>query len=114
MTTHKHHMTNTILTTNIGNPAYYFPPDPAEGTMWYNSSTYKMMYWDGVSWMEIAVESDTHLNHRAELGIDWAIEQVEKPLLDLSDACDKYPLVADAIHQLETVLKLHQNLGENE
>lgn len=97
-----------------GNGQYYSLPESAvPGQLYFDTGVNKMKMYDGSIWNEITLVSDAQLTATADDAIDHVIEKINNNP-QLTDFADKYPMVADAIGQLETVLKLHQNLEDND
>lgn len=53
------------------------------------------------AWVELDADSAD--------AIDWAISRIKREK-QISELADKYSMVAEALNELEVVLKLHQNL----
>jgi len=90
----------------------YTPSQAQPGTVWYDSGSQSLMVYDGSTWVTLtpAVPS---LTWEAEEAIDHLIElTMNQPRLD--EMANKYPMVADALGQLEVALKLCQNLEDND
>lgn len=84
-----------------------YPPSTAEpGAVRFNSGTQCLQIFDGSIWHNYQLP-DPILSWEAEEAIDKMIEVVDGPRLD--KLANKYPLVAEALGQLEVALKLCQN-----
>lgn len=86
----------------------YLPTAAQPGQVWFDTSTSTLKTYDGSMWIDIEVMQPT-LSYDSEQAIDWAIDKMrceEK----ISQLADKYPVVAQALGQLEVALKLCQNL----
>lgn len=84
-----------------------YPPSTAEpGAVRFNSGTQCLQIFDGSSWHDFRLSEPT-LSWEAEKAIDKMIEIIDGPMLD--ELANKYPLVAEALGQLEVALKLCQN-----
>ena len=91
-----------------------FPPSSAQpGQVWFDSGTQSLKVYDGAMWQTFADNNSVGMNYEAENAIDWAIKRIreEQKIVELAD---KYPMVADALGQLEVILKLCQNLEDND
>lgn len=84
------------------------PPQAQPGTVWYDSGRQNLVVYDGQSWVEL-VQNSPILTWEAENAIDTLIEMLNNQPR-ISAMADKYPLVEDALGQLEVALKLCQNL----
>lgn len=84
-----------------------YPPSTAQpGHVHYDSGTQTLKVFDGSAWHDLNISS-VSLSWEAEQAIDKMIEITNNP--NLSEFADKYPLVAEALGQLEVALKLSQN-----
>jgi hypothetical protein len=91
----------------------YPPPWAQEGTVWYDSGQGKLVVRSNNSWVPLHTNGNVSLDDEAVRAIDWATAKMaeEKRRADL---VDKYPMVASALHEFETVLKLHENLDNGD
>jgi len=90
-----------------------YPPSSAQaGQVWYDSGTQLMVIYDGSCWQPCS-NGDPTMFPMADDAIDWAIEKMLTTSPELASMIAKYPLVADAVDQLEVVLKLCQNLDDD-
>jgi hypothetical protein len=90
-----------------------YPPSSAQaGQVWYDSGTQLMVIYDGNCWQPYS-NGTPEMCAIADDAIDWAIENMLKKSPEIADMIAKYPLVADAVNQLEVVLKLCQNLDDD-
>ncbi len=101
-------MSKHIFSSNsqpyIGN---CYPPATAEpGAVRYDSDTQSLNVFDGSSWHQLPIP-EVSMTWEAEEAIDKIINLTKGPALD--DLAAKYPLVAEALGQLEVALKLCQN-----
>lgn len=89
-----------------------YPPSSAQaGTLWFDSGEQKVKVYDGTTWIAIEAPEPT-LSFEAEMALDKIISMMhDQPRL--SEMADKYPLVADALGELEVALKLCQNLDDD-
>jgi hypothetical protein len=84
-----------------------YPPSTAEpGAVRYDSGTQSLQVFDGSVWQSLG-ETQFTLTWEAEEAIDKMIDLSSGPAL--AELSDKYPLVAEALGQLEVALKLCQN-----
>jgi hypothetical protein len=102
--------------TTINNNNYIqgcFPPVTAiPGQVFFDSGCQSMVVYDGVAWQTIDFSANSMLDVSTQAAIDWALNRIESDA-NLSVMATKYPLVADAIGQLEVALKLCMNLDKN-
>lgn len=110
--------TNTTKYINVDNNStlhagyYPLPASAVPGQVFFDSSSADFKVFDGVHWTVIGTPNSINaieMTHDAEIAIDWAIE-VMHDYKHLTELADKYPMVRDALTQLEVVIKLHQNL----
>jgi hypothetical protein len=84
----------------------YLPTTAEPGAVRYDSGAQSLNVFDGSSWHQLATP---------ETGMTWTAEEAIDKMIDLSsgpalaELSDKYPLVAEALGQLEVALKLCQN-----
>ena len=88
-----------------------YPPDKAQmGAVFYDSGDQCLKVFDG-AWRNYTHGIEVELTYTAEQAIDWSMRQMHlPPSTNIANMAAKYPLVADAIGQLEVALKLCQNL----
>jgi len=90
----------------------YLPASAQAGTVWFDSSTQSMQVYDGSTWVSLQPPKPM-LSWEAEEALDKIIPMLNgQPLI--VDMADKYPLVEEALGQLEVALKLCQNLDGDE
>ena len=91
----------------------YPPPWAQDGTVWYDSNQSSLVVRSNNSWVPLHNNGSVYLEDNAVQAIDWAIAKMaeEKRIADL---VDKYPMVASALREFETVLKLHENLDNGD
>lgn len=92
-----------------------FPPSSAQpGQVWFDSGAQSLKIYDGTIWQIFATGDNgtVAMNYDAEDAIDWAIKRVREEQ-KITELADKYPMVADALGQLEVILKLCQNLDDD-
>jgi hypothetical protein len=88
-----------------------YPPNDAQtGQVYFDSGLQTMVVYNGSGWITLT-PSVTMLTFDADQAIESVIANLagQKSLHDLAD---KYPLVAEAIGQLEVALKLSQNIND--
>jgi|TARA_R110000851_G_scaffold127434_1_gene259452 hypothetical protein len=85
------------------------PADAQNGQIYFDSGLQTMVVYDGSGWITLT-PAVTMLSFDADHAIESVISNLagQKSLHDLAD---KYPLVAEAIGQLEVALKLSQNIN---
>jgi hypothetical protein len=96
-------------------PGVSYPPSSAqEGQIWWDSGRSDMVVFLNGSWEVISSSVAVHLDYNAERAIDWAIIRMNDSdqETDLAAMAAKYPIVAEAIGQLEVALKLSSNLDD--
>jgi hypothetical protein len=94
-----------------------FPPSSAqEGQIWWDSGQNDVVVFLNGVWQVLSSGVAVHMDYDAERAIDWAIVRMNDSMqeTDLAAMAAKYPIVADAIGQLEVALKLCRNLDEPE
>lgn len=91
----------------------YPPPQAQIGTVWWDSGRNKLVVYTGSSWNPVEDISHISLTEEAQNAIDWVIARIQQERRVMQMA-DKYPMVASALRELETVLKLHENLDDDE
>ena len=85
------------------------PPDNAQsGTVWFDSGLQCLVVYDGDTWVEFG-DHQPFMTPDAEEAIDRVLDML-RGRSRINDLADKYPLVEDALGQLEVALKLCQNL----
>lgn len=106
---------------NVIQPSPYisacYPPSSAqEGQIWWDSGQNCMTAFSNGSWHPISNDTEVFLEYDAKEAIDWAISRMNNSAAetDLAAMAAKYPIVADAVGQLEVALKLCRNLDEPE
>jgi hypothetical protein len=97
-------------TTYVGN--CYLPDNAQLGQVWFDSMTQSLQTFDGMSWQSIEL-NDPIMEYDSEQAVDWAIEKMRQEET-ISKFAGKYPVVAEALGQLEIALKLCQNLETDE
>lgn len=104
-------MSKHLINTSCQSISGCYPPYPAQpGMVWYDSGRQKMVVYDGSNWVEVENNIPT-MTCEAEEAIDQLIDMINNQKR-ISEMADKYPLVAEALGQLEVALKLCQNLDE--
>lgn len=104
------------LSTVVTNPYItncFTPSQAIPGTVWYDTGAQAFKVWDGSTWMDVSTSVTVELDPDSADALDWAIGRIKREK-QISELADKYPMVADALKELEVVLKLHQNLENNE
>lgn len=91
----------------------YPPPWAQDGTVWYDSSQSCLVVRSNNSWVPMHNNGSVYLADEAVQAIDWAIARMEEERRR-AELVDKYPMVASALHEFETVLKLHENLDNGD
>lgn len=90
----------------------FYPPVSAQpGQVWYDGGQQTLVVYTGSSW----VPYDPSLNVGMPMATERALDELIKIVNtsnQLAASIDKYPLVADAMKQLEVALKLCQNLED--
>jgi hypothetical protein len=71
-----------------------------------------MKAYDGTTWHTIETVAISLPDYATSEAVDWAMDRM-KTEQSIADMSAKYPLVADAIKQLETALKLCSNLDND-
>lgn len=84
------------------------PSSAQAGQVWFDGGTQQLKVYDGNSWRDLYTAQPT-LSWEAENAIDHVIGTINNQK-QISDMAAKYPLVAEALGQLEVALKLCQNL----
>jgi hypothetical protein len=101
-----------IITTGSTYISGCTPPNDAQtGQVYWDSNQQGMVVYDGGSWQPIN-QTTLMMPYETENAIDRMIELINKQD-GLSAMADKYPLVKDALGQLEVALKLCQNLDND-
>jgi len=90
----------------IGN--CYPPPSAQPGEVWFDSSSQSIQVFDGYNWIGLP-SPEPSLSWEAEQAIDRLIEMISNQD-KISELAAKYPLVEEALGQLEVALKLTENL----
>jgi hypothetical protein len=87
------------------------PPSAQPGQVWYDGGSQELVVYTGSGWQPVS-RTNVTLTWEADNALDHVIKLMHKDstLLELAD---KYPLVAEALGQLEVALKLCQNLDDN-
>ncbi len=103
---------------NSGNVNYItggFPPTQAQGgTVWYDTGQQCLVVYDGGQWQKLQNDGPTTMMaYDSAEALDWAIEKMRQEQ-NLSRLADKYPVVAEALGQLEVILKLCKNLDNDD
>jgi hypothetical protein len=89
-----------------------YPPNDAQtGQVYFDSGLQTMVVYNGSGWITLT-PSVTMLSFDAETAIDSVIASLDG-MKSLHALSDKYPLVAEAIGQLEVALKLSQNIDHD-
>lgn len=90
-----------------------YPPTSAQpGSVWFDSGTQTLKTYDGTMWYDVDPPQVT-LAWEAEQAIDHIISKMNEQK-ELARLSAKYPIVADALGQLEVALKLCQNLEDSD
>ena len=98
----------------IGTPHGYHPNPgmPMVGSVWYDKGPGQLQVFDGSNWVPL-IMPQASLSWEANEAITHVLNSMRNED-KISDLADKYPLVADAIEQLEVALKLCQNLDNGQ
>ena len=90
-----------------------YPPEQAQpGTVWYDSGEQHLKVYDGYRWVRLEMPQPM-LSWEAEMALEHVIQRMNEQG-KIAEMAAKYPLVAEALGQLEGALKLCQNLDANE
>jgi hypothetical protein len=84
------------------------PPDAQTGQVFYDSGIQSMVVYNGGGWIPLPMPT-AMLTYDAEQAIAEIIILLAEHK-SLNEMAAKHPLIADAVAQLETVLKLHKNI----
>ena len=104
------HLINTAGNNYINN---CYPPSSAQpGTVWFDSGTQTLKTYDGTMWYDVEL-GQASLTWEAEEAIDQIIAKMNEQK-EVARMAAKYPIVADALGQLEVALKLCQNLEDGD
>jgi hypothetical protein len=105
-----------FIDTKISNKNYIpncYPPSSAvPGSVYFDSGEQCMKAYDGTTWHTIETTAISIPDHDTAQAVDWIMDRM-KTEQSIADMSAKYPLVADAIKQLETALKLCSNLDND-
>lgn len=93
----------------IGN--CYTPSQAQPGTVWFDSGTQSFSIYDGQTWIPWSTPRPV-LAWEAEQAIDHVVASMHEQS-NISEMAAKYPLVAEALGQLEVAMKLCQNIENN-
>lgn len=106
-------MSDHLITSNTSKIDDCYPPDTAQiGQVWYDSAIQTMVVYTIEGWRPHH-QPTVIMTYDAEQAIDWSIDKMSQKSPQLTDMIAKYPLVADAVDQLEVALKLCQNLDSD-
>jgi hypothetical protein len=89
------------------------PASAQPGTVWWDSNTSKLVVYSGSFWQPMDTQTHIMLTPEAERAIDWVRERMREEER-VKQMADKYPMVSAALHELATVLKLHENLDNDQ
>jgi len=89
----------------------YPPVTATPGSVWYDSGTQSLKTYNGTSWVELEPVRQI-MTWEAEKAIDKLIAGLSTQE-GISQLADKYPLVQDALLQLQVALKLCENLNDD-
>jgi hypothetical protein len=105
-----------FIDTQLSNTNYIpncHPPSSAvSGSVFFDSGDQCMKVYDGSTWHKIDTMATSIVDHDTAQVVDWIMDRM-KAEQSIADMSAKYPLVADAIKQLETALKLCSNLDND-
>jgi hypothetical protein len=87
------------------------PPSAQPGQVWYDGGRQELVVYTGSGWQPLT-KTDYTLTWEADTALDYVIKRMQVDQT-LSTMADKYPLVAEALGQLEVALKLCQNIDVN-
>ena len=71
-----------------------------------------MKVYDGSTWHRVETMATSIVDYDTAQAVDWIMDRM-KAERSIADMSAKYPMVADAIKQLETALKLCSNLDND-
>lgn len=101
-----------IITNTLPYIANCFPPVSSQpGMVWYDSGEQCFKVYDGSFWIRIDWPMPS-MTWEADLALNQMINLM-KGDNNLSKLANKYPLVAEALGQLEVALKLCENIDVN-
>ena len=105
-----------FIDTKISNknhiPNCYTPSSAVPGSVFFDSGEQCMKVYDGTTWHTIESVAISLPDMSTMDAVDWVMDRM-KTEQSIADMSAKYPLVADAIKQLETALKLCSNLDND-
>jgi hypothetical protein len=105
-----------FIDTKISNKNYIpncYPPSSAvPGSVYFDSGEQCMKAYDGTTWHTIETTAISLPDMSTMDAVDWVMDRM-KTEQSIADMSAKYPLVADAIKQLETALKLCSNVDND-
>ena len=105
-----------ILTSSTGDNSYIhscYPPTTAQqGQVWWDSGLRSLVVYDGNTWQTINTVSNVSLTQETEDAIEYALRKMKEET-KVKELADKYPMVSNALLELETILKLHNNLDND-
>jgi len=82
------------------------------GQVFFDSGQQSMVVYDGTTWHTVEPVVVSTIDHNTAYAVEWAFDRM-KAEQSIADMSAKYPLVADAIKQLEVTLKLCSNVDDN-
>lgn len=104
------YLISSVGTNHIQN---CYPPSTAQaGQPWWDSGQQCLTVYNGTDWVPVH-EPSVAMTFIAEEAIDRMVDMISNQST-IADMADKYPLVRDALCQLEVALKMCQNLDDNE
>jgi hypothetical protein len=105
-----------FIDTNISNknhiPNCYPPSSAVPGQVFFDTGLQRMTVYDGSTWHTLETAAVSLADHDTSEAVEWAMDRM-KAEQSVADMSAKYPLIADAIKQLEVALKLCSNLDDN-
>jgi hypothetical protein len=106
------HISTDINTDYIS--GCFLPPTGTQGQVVYDSEQQCMMAYDGNSgtWQRIVYAVTSTVDVETEEAVEWALDRM-KAEQAIAGMSAKYPMVSDAIKQLEATLKLCSNLDND-
>jgi hypothetical protein len=93
-------------------PNCYPPSSAVPGAVFFDTGQQCMVAYDGNTWHKIETMGTSLADYDTSQAVEWAMDRM-KAEQSIADMSAKYPLVADAIKQLEATLKLCSNLDDN-